>query len=40
METALTFMEMDYEFHKNCFDLWQTVYSMSMENAEKSLEYT
>ena len=31
---------LSYEFHKNCFDLWLTVYIMSMTNAEKLLEYT
>ena len=28
-------MQLDSEFHKNCFDLLLTVNSMSMTNAEK-----
>ena len=29
------FMQLDSEFHKNCFDLLLTVNSMSITNAEK-----
>ena len=29
------FMQLDSEFHKNCFDLLLTVNSMSMTNTEK-----
>ena len=31
----LMFMQLDSEFHKNCFDLLLTVNSMSITNAEK-----
>ena len=34
------FMQLGYGFHKNCFDLWLAVNSMSVMNAEKTLEYT
>ena len=34
------FVQLGYEFHKKCFDLWLTVNSISIVNAEKSMEYT
>ena len=33
-------MIVGYEFHKNYFDLWLTLDSISMTKAEKLLEYT
>ena len=36
----IRYSRVGYEFHENCFVLWLTLDSMSMANAEKSVEYT